>query len=114
MEALRRANQVRTARAALKRKVTSGERDAAEVIRDCPPETETMTIFELLRAQRHWGNARTRSFLNFHGLPEKKMIGTLTQRQVKVLIGALAPDRAIELGYEAALRARAGRAALVA
>jgi hypothetical protein len=113
MQALERANQVRTARAELKRQVTAGERDAAEVISACPSETRTMPIFELLRAQRHWGNARTRSFLNYHGLPEKKMIGTLTQRQVKVLIGALAPDRAIELGYETALRARAGRPALV-
>lgn len=93
MQALERANQVRTARAALKREVTSGERDAAEVISHCPSEAQTMPIFELLAAQRRWGSARTRRFLSAYRVNEKKGIGTLTERQVKMLVGALAPER---------------------
>ena len=38
MRALERANQVRLARAELKRRVADGEVDVAEVILDCPWE----------------------------------------------------------------------------
>jgi hypothetical protein len=97
LRALELANQVRTARAALKREVTSGRRQAAEVIRHCPSEAETMPIFELLTAQRRWGSARTRRFLTAWGVDEKKKIGTLTERQVRMLVGALTPERS---GYQ--------------
>ena len=36
MRALERANTVRLARAELKRAIARGDRDAAEVVRDCP------------------------------------------------------------------------------
>jgi hypothetical protein len=104
MQALERANQVRTARAALKREVTSGQRDAAEVISQCPSEAQTMPIFELLAAQRRWGSARTRRFLSAYRVNERKGIGTLTERQVKMLVGALAPERN---GYRRAVPAMA-------
>jgi hypothetical protein len=108
MEALELANQVRSARAALKREVTSGRRKAAEVIRHCPSEAETMPIFELLAAQRRWGSARTRRFLTAWGVDENKKIGTLTERQVRMLVGALTPGRS---GYQRGVPAMAyGRA----
>lgn len=85
MRALERANQVRLARAALKRAVGRGEVDAATVVRDCPWETESMTIAELLTSQRRWGRTRARKFLMPLSLNENKQLGTLTSRQRRLL-----------------------------
>jgi hypothetical protein len=81
MQALAHANRVRLARAALKRSIARGDMDAAEVIRDCPWETESMTLAELLTSQRRWGRTRSRKFLLALALSENKQLGTLTDRQ---------------------------------
>jgi hypothetical protein len=90
MRALERANSVRLARAELKRAVARGDRDAAEVVRDCPWETESMTIAELLTSQRRWGRTRARKFLMPLSLNENKQLGTLTSRQRRLLATELA------------------------
>jgi hypothetical protein len=90
MRALERANTVRLARAELKRAIARGDRDAAEVVRDCPWETESMTIAELLTSQRRWGRTRARKFLMPLSLNENKQLGTLTSRQRRMLSGELA------------------------
>lgn len=87
MRALERANLVRLARAELKRAIARGDVEAAEVIRDCPWETESMTISELLTSQRRWGRTRARKFLIPLSLNENKQLGTLTPRQ-RVLLSA--------------------------
>jgi hypothetical protein len=81
MQALERANLVRLARAELKRSIARGDSDASEVVRECPWETESMTIAELLSSQRRWGRTRVRKFLSTLGLNENKRLGTLTSRQ---------------------------------
>jgi len=81
MQALARANRVRLARAELKRSIARGEVEASEVIRDCPWETESMTLAELLTSQRRWGRTRARKFLLGLALNENKRLGTLTSRQ---------------------------------
>ncbi len=90
MRALERANSVRLARAELKRAIARGDRDAAEVVRDCPWETESMTIAELLTSQRRWGRTRARKFLMPLALNENKQLGTLTSRQRRLLSTELA------------------------
>jgi hypothetical protein len=90
MRALERANSVRLARAELKRAIARGDRDAAEVVRDCPWETESMTIAELLTSQRRWGRTRARKFLMPLSLNENKQLGTLTSRQRRLLSTELA------------------------
>ena len=55
--------------------------NAAEVVRECPWETESMTIAELLTSQRRWGRTRARKFLLPLSLNENKQLGTLTSRQ---------------------------------
>lgn len=90
MRALERANSVRLARAELKRAIARGDRDAAEVVRDCPWETESMTIAELLTSQRRWGRTRARKFLMPLSLNENKQLGTLTSRQRRMLSTELA------------------------
>jgi hypothetical protein len=93
LQALKRANEVRCARAALKREVASGALRAAEVIDRCSREAEGMPIFELLEAQHRWGTARTRRFLASLDLKENKRIGTFTERQRKLLVRALHAER---------------------
>lgn len=89
MQALARANRVRLARAELKRSIGRGEVDVADVIRDCPWETESMTLAELLTSQRRWGRTRARKLLQSLGLSENKRLGTLTSRQRALLSSAL-------------------------
>jgi len=81
---------VRLARAELKRAIARGDMDAAEVVRNCPWETESMTIAELLTSQRRWGRTRARKFLVPLALNENKQLGTLTERQRRMLAQELA------------------------
>jgi hypothetical protein len=90
MRALERANLVRLARAELKRAIARGDMDASEVVRECPWETESMTISELLTSQRRWGRTRARKFLLPLSLSENKQLGTLTSRQRRLLSTELA------------------------
>jgi hypothetical protein len=89
MQALARANRVRLARAELKRSIGRGEVEVAEVIRDCPWETESMTLSELLTSQRRWGRTRARKLLQGVALSENKRLGTLTPRQRALLARAV-------------------------
>jgi hypothetical protein len=85
MRALERANQVRLARAELKRRVADGEVDVSEVILDCPWEARSMAISDLLMSQRRWGQTRCRKFLAQIPLSENKTVGSLTERQSRRL-----------------------------
>jgi hypothetical protein len=85
MRALARANEVRLARAELKRRVAGGELSAAEVVLTSPAEAEGMTIAELLTSQRRWGNNRVRRFLAEVPLSEAKTLGSMTERQRREL-----------------------------
>ena len=85
LRALEQANQVRLARAELKRRVTEGEVSAAEVILDCPDAAQRWTVSELLMAQRRWGTTRCRKFLERNDISEIKPIGSLTDRQRRML-----------------------------
>ena len=96
MRALERANSVRLARAELKRAVARGDLDPAEVVRDCPWQTESMTISELLTSQRRWGRTRARKFLLGVALNENKRLGTLTPRQRALLAAALSEKGAVD------------------
>jgi hypothetical protein len=89
MQALARANEVRLARAELKRQIAAGRVSVSEVVLACPWETESMPLIELLSAQRRWGRARSRKLIVQTGLSENKHIGTLTERQRRLLAAAL-------------------------
>src|SRR5947209_6421234 len=81
MRALERANEVRLARAELKRRVADGDLPAAEVILTSPWEAESMVVADLLMSQRRWGRTRSRRFLATIPLSENKTIGSMTDRQ---------------------------------
>jgi len=81
MRALAHANEVRLARAALKREIKAGTANAAEVVRECPSEVDSMTVSELLESQRRWGRTRVRKFLMPLAVNEHRELGKLTIRQ---------------------------------
>lgn len=81
LRALAKANEVRLARAELKRQVQAGEVSAAEVILQRAWEADSMTVADLLMAQRRWGYARCRTFLQRIQISETKTVGSMTERQ---------------------------------
>jgi hypothetical protein len=81
LRALARANEVRLARACLKRRVSDGEISVADVILSMPAEAETMPVLDLLMSQRRWGLTRCRKFLRDVPMPENKTVGSMTLRQ---------------------------------
>jgi len=89
MRALKRANQVRLARAELKRRIALGEVDVAEVILECPWEADSMAVADLLVSQRRWGQTRCRKFLSQLPMSEKKTVGSMTERQRRTLAALL-------------------------
>ena len=90
MEALRRANEVRFARTQTRREVSRGTLSVSEVILTCRPELRTMTLLELLIAQHRWGAKRSRDLLAELDLPETKSLGTMTERQRRLVADRLA------------------------
>jgi hypothetical protein len=89
MRALERANQVRLARAELKRRIAMGEVDVGEVILECPWEADSMAVADLLVSQRRWGQTRCRKFLSQIPMSEKKTVGSMTDRQRRALAAML-------------------------
>lgn len=90
--ALERANKIRLARAALKRRVATGELLAAQVVADPPECAQRMTIGALLCSQHRWAATRTRTCLAEVGMQETKTLESLTLRQRKALCGLLPGD----------------------
>jgi hypothetical protein len=89
LRALERANEVRLARATLKRRIAGGEVSAADVILEAPWEANSWAVGELLLSQRRWGNTRARKLLMRLQINETRQVGALTERQRKVLAAQL-------------------------
>jgi hypothetical protein len=81
LRALARANEVRLARAELKRQVADGEISAADVILECPWEAASMPVADLLTSQRRWGTTRCRKVLQSVPMSENRTVGSMTERQ---------------------------------
>ena len=89
LRALGRANEVRLARAELKRRIAVGDVSVADVILDPPEEVSSWAIGDLLLSQRRWGSTRCRKFLARNHITETKQIGALTDRQRRLLASQL-------------------------
>ena len=99
LQALRHANRVRLARAEMKRRIAAGDLPVSEVVLECPWQTESMSISDLLMSQKRWGRARCRRLLLSIGVPENKEIGTLTDRQRLALVSMLLPKEAVAVEF---------------
>ena len=91
LRALHRANEVRLARAELKRRVAEGEVSAGEVILEAPWEARSMAVADLLMSQRRWGHQRCRKVLGQVPVSETKTVGALPERQ-RVALAELLGD----------------------
>jgi hypothetical protein len=89
LRALERANEIRLARAELKRRIADGDTSAAEVILSPPCAAMSWAIGDLLMSQRRWGTTRCRKFLLRNQINENKTIGALTDRQRRLLADQL-------------------------
>lgn len=88
MIALRRANEVRLGHSALKREVGAGRITVIAALTDSRA-TGSLTIAELLRAQRRWGRVRARKFLQLLDISENRRVDALTERQRKLVATSL-------------------------
>ena len=89
LRALARANEVRLARAELKRRVLDHEVGVAEIVLDPPEAAENMTVADLLMSQKRWGHTRCRKFLAAIPMSEAKTVGAMTERQRRAVAEAL-------------------------
>ena len=88
MRALERANQVRLARAELKRRVAMNE-SLRRGDHGLPLGGREHGVGDLLISQRRWGQTRCRKFLAQVPMSEKKTIGSMTDRQRRTLAAML-------------------------
>lgn len=85
--ALAKANEIRLARAAIKRRVKAGEVTVAGVLdEEC---VQSMPVLDLLMAQRRWGLERARRLVRALPAGEALAVGNLTQRQRAMLVSLL-------------------------
>jgi hypothetical protein len=89
LRALERANEIRLARAELKRRIAEGDVTVAEVLLNPPSEAGSWAIGDVLTSQRRWGSTRCRKFLSRNHIMETKPVGALTERQRRLLAGQL-------------------------
>lgn len=89
LDALQRANEVRVARAQLKRHLAAGERRLDELLDQVPEFARGAKIFDLVRAVPKLGPVRARQLLVHCGISETKTVGGLTERQRAELIAVL-------------------------
>jgi hypothetical protein len=81
MEALQRANVVRTRRAALKRDIKAGRASVLEVLAEPPYYVETMKVFDLLMAAPKTGGVKATKILQVCRISLSKTVGGLSERQ---------------------------------
>ncbi len=99
LRALERANEIRLARAELKRRIAGGSVSVAEIILDPPHEATSWAIGEMLISQRRWGSTRCRKFLIRNQISETKPLIALTERQRRLLADQLGSSRTAEESF---------------
>ncbi len=89
MEALRRANEIRSRRAQLKKDLKSGRASIGAVISDPPEFVQTAKVFDMLMAVPKYGKVKATRFLNTCRISQGKTIGGLSDRQRSELLELL-------------------------
>ena len=89
MEALERANEIRTQRAALKRDLKAGRRQIHGLLLDPPEYLLTAKVFDLLLAVPKYGRVKVNRILTQCRISPSKTIGGLSERQRGELVSYL-------------------------
>ncbi len=89
LEALKRANDVRTKRAEVKRALKSGRMSIHDLLLDPPKCVETAKVFDILLAVPKYGRVKANKALVQCKVSPSKTIGGLSARQRTELVGLL-------------------------
>jgi hypothetical protein len=89
MEALQRANEIRTRRAQLKRDLTGGRVSIHDLLLEPPAYVETAKVFDMLLAVPKYGRVKVNKVLQQCRISPSKTIGGLSQRQRTELVSML-------------------------
>src|SRR3982751_7137793 len=89
MDALSRANQIRTRRAQLKRDLKAGRQSIHDLLLEPPEFVETAKVFDMLLAVPKYGRVKVNKVLQSCRLSPSKTIGGLSQRQRTELVSML-------------------------
>ena len=87
MDALQRANQIRTRRAQLKKDLKNGKVQIEAILDDPPEYVSTAKVFDMLMAVPKFGRVKAARFLNQCRISQSKTVGGLSDRQRAELIG---------------------------
>ena len=90
-EALERANEIRSARAQLKRDLKAGRRSVAGVLAAPPENLLTLKVEALLRATPKYGQAKVDRVLRTARVSPSKTLGGMTDRQRREVVNLLKP-----------------------
>ena len=89
MEALQRANDIRSRRAQLKRDLKAGRTPIHELLLDPPDYVQTAKVFDLLLAVPKYGRVKVNKILGQCRISPSKTLGGLSERQRGELVALL-------------------------
>jgi hypothetical protein len=89
MRALRRANEIRTRRAKLKRDLKAGKVKVEALLLDPPEYVESAKAFDMILAVPKYGRVKANRILSQCRISPSKTIGGLSERQRTELVGQL-------------------------
>ncbi len=89
MDALQRANKIRTQRAQLKRDLKAGRHSIQQLLLSPPEYVETAKVFDMLLAVPKYGRVKVNKILVHCRISPSKTIGGLSERQRTELVALL-------------------------
>lgn len=89
LDALERANEVRTKRATLKRNVKAGRVTIHSILMNPPKYVETMKLMDLMLQVPKYGRVKVNKIMTTCRVSPSKSIGGLSQRQRDEIIAIL-------------------------
>ncbi|MBA2347354.1 MAG: hypothetical protein H0V81_03595 [Solirubrobacterales bacterium] len=89
MDALQRANEIRSRRAQLKRDLKAGRISIHTLLLEPPDWVETAKVFDMLLAVPKYGRVKANRALTTCRISPSKTIGGLSQRQRDELVASL-------------------------
>jgi hypothetical protein len=89
MDALQRANEIRTKRAQLKRDLKGGRHSIQQLLLQPPDYVETAKVVDMLLAVPKYGRVKVDKILRQCKISPSKTVGGLSERQRNELVGLL-------------------------
>jgi len=91
LDALRRANDIRSQRARLKKDLKQGNKKIDEILADPPEFIRTAKVVDVLLAVPNCGKVKSSKVLNHCRISPNKTVGGLSERQRRELVTFFRP-----------------------